>query len=138
MRICFPVEQDSGLDSPVCGHFGQAPFFLVVDTDTMEVADVIGQDGQGEHGRCRPVALLKGSAIDAIVVGGIGQGAIANLSAQGIRVVRAAPGSVRENLELIRAGRLGDFPPGWTCEEGHQGGHGAGGCGHGGQGRQGS
>ena len=34
MNICIPVEADEGLDSLVCGHFGSAPAFMVVDTDT--------------------------------------------------------------------------------------------------------
>ena len=32
MRICIPIDKDLGLDSPICGHFGSAPFFLIADT----------------------------------------------------------------------------------------------------------
>jgi predicted Fe-Mo cluster-binding NifX family protein len=132
MRICFPVEGDNGLESQVSGHFGQAPAFLVVDTDSMQVQDVIQPQGDRVHGQCRPVAMLKRTVMDAICVGGIGQGAIANLAAQRIRVLRAVPGTVQQNIDLFKAGKLGEFPAGWTCEEGGHGHHGQGSCGHGG------
>jgi len=34
MKLCIPISEDRGLDSPICGHFGSAPAFLLVDTET--------------------------------------------------------------------------------------------------------
>ena len=31
MKICFPVAENKGLESPVYNHFGSAPMFLLVD-----------------------------------------------------------------------------------------------------------
>jgi len=81
MKVCFPVDSDRGLDSLVCEHFGQAPGFVLVDTDDMTVTSVQNpQDGR-EHGQCAPVALLAGTSMDVLVVGGIGRGAIMKLNA---------------------------------------------------------
>ncbi|GAB4262246.1 NifB/NifX family molybdenum-iron cluster-binding protein [Deferrisoma sp.] len=126
MKICFPVERPDGLGSTVYGHFGSAPAFVVVDTDTAEVSAVVNRDLQHEHGRCSPLKALDGHAVDAVVVGGIGKGALAGLSRAGIRVFAAFPGTVAENLEHWKAGRLPEWDPARTC-----GGHGhGGGCGH--------
>ncbi len=34
MNICIPVNEDKGLQSPVCAHFGSAPAFMIVDTES--------------------------------------------------------------------------------------------------------
>ncbi len=106
MKVCFPVDSDRGLDSLVCEHFGQAPSFVLVDTDTMDVTSVQNQLDDRDHGQCAPVALLAGTPMDVLVVGGIGRGAIMKLNAQGTSVYRAAAATVRDNVELIRTGRL--------------------------------
>jgi hypothetical protein len=30
MKIAFPAERDEGMESPVYGHFGSAPCFLII------------------------------------------------------------------------------------------------------------
>ena len=34
MKICIPVNENNGVDSSVSAHFGSAPFFMIVDSDT--------------------------------------------------------------------------------------------------------
>ena len=38
MKICFPVQNDNGIESAVYNHFGSAPVFVVFDTDTNSIA----------------------------------------------------------------------------------------------------
>ncbi len=38
MKICFPVQENEGLGSRVYNHFGSAPMFIVVDTETDNVS----------------------------------------------------------------------------------------------------
>ena len=124
MKVCFPVEENKGLDSIVYNHFGSAPMFLNVDADTLAVEVLQNSDQHHEHGMCHPLAVLEGHAIDALVLGGIGAGALSKLSAAGIAVYRAAAPTIKENLDLIAQKRLS--PMDAACS-GH--GHG-GGCGH--------
>ena len=126
MNVCFPVDDDRGLDSPICDHFGQAPGFVLVDTDTMQVTSVQNNPQGHQHGQCAPVALLAGLSMDVLVVGGIGRGAIMKLNARGTSVYRAGAGTVRENVELIRTGKLELLGLDASCA-GHQ--H-SGPCGH--------
>ena len=34
MQICIPVVEDKGLQSRVSAHFGSAPAFMIVDTES--------------------------------------------------------------------------------------------------------
>ena len=126
MKICFPVQENSGLTSQIFGHFGSAPMFVVVNTDTSEVTSVINSDQIHQHGACNPVAGLGGHQVDAIVVGGIGGGALSKLNNSGMRVFQAQDGTIAKNIELFKTNDLPEFMPGHTC-----GGHGLDhGCSH--------
>ncbi len=126
MKICFPVQNDKGMDSTVYNHFGSAPVFVVVDTATETVVSVINRDQHHVHGACNPLKALDGQQIDAVVVGGIGAGALARLNQAGISVHRSAAGTVRENVVLFSAKQLQQLTLQGCC-----GGHGSGGgCAH--------
>jgi predicted Fe-Mo cluster-binding NifX family protein len=115
MKICFPIQDDQSLDSKVYSHFGSAPAFMIVDTNT-SVAETIGNaDQHHAHGTCNPFRALGGRAIDCVVVGGIGGGALNKLSQAGIRVFKASARTVRENIDLFNAGQLAAFAPGHVC-----------------------
>ncbi len=123
MKVCIPAATGDGFGSNPYGHFGSAPFFVVhdLDTDSTEVWQNANQ--HHEHGGCNPVGALGAQSIDAVIVGGIGARAIQKLNASGIRVYRAATGSIQDNVEALKAGRLPEFAPGSGCQ-GHDD------CGH--------
>ena len=124
MRLCIPIESDQGIESIPYGHFGSAPGFLVYDTehDTWQVQDNSDQDHA--HGMCHPLKALTGQSIDAVIAGGIGARAIERLNEMGITVYRAAPGTVKDNVERHKAGKLTLITPAQAC--GHH--HGEGPC----------
>ena len=126
MKICFPVASDQGLASEVYGHFGSAPVFMVFNTETRTCEAVNNQDLGHTHGMCSPLKALDGKMVDAIVVGGIGAGAIVKLNALGIKVYRAMQGTVQDNIAMFEK----SLPPEITVEHaygGHAHGHS---CGH--------
>lgn len=126
MKICFPVEENQGLQSQVHNHFGSAQEFLIVDLATQEVTSINNSDREHQHGACNPVAGLGGNQVDAIVVGGIGGGALFKLNSAGMRVFQAHEGTIADHLGLISEGGLPEYLPGHTC-----GGHGqTHGCSH--------
>lgn len=126
MKVCFPVEVNQGLNSQVFDHFGSAPEFVVVDMLTSETVSIINSDKIHQHGACNPVAGLGGHQVDAIVVGGIGGGALQTLNRSGLRVFQAKKGTIAENVSILQAEGLPEFMPGHTC-----GGHGhSHGCSH--------
>lgn len=127
MKICFPVaEAGTGLEGAIFGHFGSAPVFVMVDTETAEVSELANSDAVHEHGGCSPLKALGGAKVDGIVVGGIGAGALGKLVSGGMLVYKSEGGSIRENLALLNAGQLKQFSPMFVCK-----GHSAdGGCAH--------
>lgn len=125
MNLCIPVETDQGLDSRVCAHFGSAPKFCIVDTDTMETRTIANANQNHAHGMCQPVQALAGEKIDGIVVGGIGRGALMKLNAAGLQVFRTPYATAKETLDAFKTGTLEVFSADHVC-----GGHGhGGGCG---------
>ena len=125
MKICFPTENLNTMDSRVYEHFGSAPGFVIVDTESKSVEEIDNNDLHHEHGMCQPLKALGGRSVDAVAVGGIGMGALMKLKAQGVKVYRAAMGTVGQNVALILNEKLPEFDPGFTCY-----GHVGGGCAH--------
>lgn len=120
MQICIPVVANQGLDSRVCEHFGSAPAFIIVDTDTSTHTAVVNQQVHHGHGGCAPLADLLAHQIDALVVGGIGRGALQKAQRAGLRAFRAAHATVAETLEAYRAGALEPVSENGACG-GHHG-----------------
>lgn len=120
MKVCFPVQLDSGIDSIVYNHFGSAPAFIIVDTDEAGAATVNNNDLHHEHGACNPFMALGSNRVDAVIVGGIGGGALGKLTADGIRVYRSMAETVKENIALLLQGRLPEMMMNHTCGGGDQ------------------
>jgi len=120
MKIAFPTQENKGLESTVHNHFGSAPFFVVVASENGELDVLDNQDLGHEHGNCQPLAALGGAPVDAVVVGGIGGGALKKLVDAGVQAYRAVEGTVSENLSLIKEDKLPVFTMDQTCR-GHQG-----------------
>ncbi len=126
MKICFPVQKNEGLSSVVYGHFGSAPMFLIYDTDTSNIAAVDNRDAHHVHGACNPLKALDNQKVDAVVVGGIGAGALMKLNQLGIRVHRAEADTIEENMSILSARNLPELTVQGCC-----GGHSHGGsCAH--------
>ena len=124
MKVGFAVQVNEGLESAVYGHFGSAPAFVIVDTDLKQISAVDNTNAHHVHGACNPIMALGGNSVDAMVVGGIGPGAIMKLNAMGVKVFRAGAATVNENISLLGENRLLEFSMNNSCKE-----HG-GQCGH--------
>jgi predicted Fe-Mo cluster-binding NifX family protein len=124
MKVCFAVQENDGIESTVYNHFGSAPAFVVIDTEAEKTVSINNRDMNHAHGACNPVAAIGGQQIDAVVVGGIGAGALMKLNAEGIKVFRSVASTIKENLVLLTEKKLPEMTVRQTCG-GHQGG-----CGH--------
>jgi predicted Fe-Mo cluster-binding NifX family protein len=123
MKLCVPIEEDKGLDSQVCGHFGSAPAFILYDIEKGEHSLIDNSKQERVHGSCTPLQALEGQGVEALVVGGIGARAIMILNASGIRVFQAQAGTVRETVTAFRDGNLREISAAEGCQ-----GHGSNGC----------
>ena len=124
MKVGFAVQGNDGVESKVYDHFGSAPAFIIVDTEEKDVLTVNNRDLHHVHGACNPIMALDGKSVDAMVVGGIGAGALTKLNALGIKVYGSGALTVKENLALLSENKLQELSGYNSCRS-HQGE-----CGH--------
>jgi predicted Fe-Mo cluster-binding NifX family protein len=107
MKIAISA-QGPDLEAQVEPRFGRAPYFLIVDQDTMEFEALPNQAGrQAPQGAgIQAAALLARQRPAAILTGHCGPKAFHTLQAAGIRVILDVKGSVREAVQNYRAGKL--------------------------------
>ena len=128
MKICIPTQDERGLESEVYGHFGSAPFFTMVDSESGEVE--VKQNDNTHHGPggCHPMRQFGSRAVDAVVCRGMGRGAIASLTEAGVQVLvldQDGGLTVQDVLSAAREQRLKPFSEQDACRgHGHGGGHG--------------
>lgn len=115
MKICIPVKENKGLDSIAYNHFGSAPFFIIYDLDSEEIKVIENGDLHHAHGMCQPLKALGGEKVDAILVGGIGAGALMKLNNQGVKAYRVANDTVLQNVELLKQNQLPEFSVNNSC-----------------------
>ena len=125
MHICIPIDDDQGMASHVCAHFGSAPAFMIVDTDSGSCRAIVNGNQHHGHGQCTPLASLQGERIDGMVVGGIGMGALNKLMAANVQVFISQHATVAEAVAAFTAGALRPMQPGMACA-GHGPDHGHG------------
>ena len=137
MNLCIPVTEDQGLKSPVSAHFGSAPLFMIVDTDTGVCRSLPNKNLHHGHGMCQPLMSLAGERLDGVAVGGIGMGAINKFQAANLRVFISGEATVEETVAAFKTGALKEATPATACGHHGHGPHGHAGPGpHGNCGRQ--
>ena len=115
MKVCFPVKSNEGMSSIPYNHFGSAPECIICDLESNDVKAIGNGDLGHEHGKCQPIKALSGEVVDAVVVGGIGKGAIVKLNSMGIKVYQSIEGTIEENVNSLKNGELKEFDSNHTC-----------------------
>jgi predicted Fe-Mo cluster-binding NifX family protein len=110
------------LDAQASDHFGSAPFFTLVDTDS-GVCEVVDNSGHGHGGACTPLELLQPKNLDAVACKGMGRRAIMMMGQAGIEVLFAPGNQVSDIVEAARQGTLQPLSPDQACGGHHQRGH---------------
>ncbi len=102
MRIAVAYE-----DGMVFQHFGHTEQFKIYEIADGAVvsAEIIGTDGSGHEALA---AFLKDHAVDVLICGGIGSGAQAALSEQGIEMCAGAAGDADKAVAAYLRGDLVD------------------------------
>ena len=116
MRICIPTLGDRGLDEFVSEHFGRAPTFTVVDTETKEVK-VIPNTGEHFGGVGHAPEIISDADVEVMLCSGLGPRAIGMFEQFGIEVYVGASGTVREAVRDFQAGKLHEATDADACKE---------------------
>jgi predicted Fe-Mo cluster-binding NifX family protein len=121
MTLCIPTNGPLGLNDTVYGHFGSAPYFTVVDTDTNEITIIDNTDKQHGHGNCAPAEDLLARGVDAVAAGGMGRRALARFNAAGIRVFLTRAATPAEAVSEVVRGAAEECTPESACAGHHHG-----------------
>lgn len=101
MRIGVLAEGDE-LSSYVAEDFGHAPFFLIVDYDTLDYTVVENEFIDAMGAGMKAAEAIVGLGVDAVITGGIGSHGYDILTKAGIKVSFDEEGTVEECLEAFK------------------------------------
>ena len=123
MKIAIPFD-----GGKVAAHFGKTVQFRVYEAENGRILTA-REETAGAAGHEALAAFLKELGVNAVVCGGIGDGAVAALENAGIGVCSGADGDADEAAERYLAGALASS--GANCTHHHAAAHEEGcGCGH--------
>ncbi|MFC2083085.1 NifB/NifX family molybdenum-iron cluster-binding protein [Candidatus Bipolaricaulota bacterium] len=117
MKLCITAT-GSELDSQVDSVFGRARYFLLVDSETLEVEAV--ENTPSAHGAgVQAAQTMVEKEVGAVLTGNVGPNAFQGLTFAGIEIHIGAEGTARDALAAYEAGAL-ENPMGPT-RKGHGG-----------------
>jgi len=106
MKICVSASSDS-LDANVDPRFGRCPYFVVVDSETMEFTVVSNDSTNAAHGAgIQAAQTVANMGAKVVITGNVGPNAFSVLSAAGIKLVTGVSGSIRDAVEKYKSGQL--------------------------------
>jgi len=108
MKICVSAASNS-LDSPIDPRFGRCPYFVIVDSETMQFEAVPNMASGATGGAgIQAAQTIAGKGVKVLMTGNVGPNAFQALSAAGIKIVTGASGTVREVVEKYKRGELSE------------------------------
>jgi predicted Fe-Mo cluster-binding NifX family protein len=106
MKLCVTAVSDN-LDAQVDQRFGRCHYFLIVDSETLNLEAIPNESSYAAHGAgIQAAQTVVNSGVDVIITGNVGPNAFRVLSATGIKVVTGASGRVRDAVDEYKKGKL--------------------------------
>jgi len=115
MRICLPTISDAGLTARLSPHFGRAPFFTLVESETGVVEVLQNRHQHHAHGHCNPLGALGYVPADAVVCRGAGRHALMLLEQHGLAAYLTDEWTVDRAVSGFRSGQLSRVAMDDTC-----------------------
>lgn len=114
MKFAIPVENDNSWNSEIGYHFGRVPFFVIWDEEEDSI-NIIENKSSHRGGTKLPAEFLADHC-NGILSSGIGSRAITLCKQYGVKVFMGATGTVKETVELYKAGKLNEASPDEGCQ----------------------
>ncbi len=117
MKVIVPLDEQAGLGSKICEHFGSAPFYAVADT-AVDSLEIIANDCMHhDHGQCNPPDFFSKLGVSVLLCHAIEPGAVHKLQIMGIAVyLTTVVATLDEALLLFKRGTLKKMTPQNVCE----------------------
>lgn len=106
MKICVSASANS-MDAQVDPRFGRCPYFIIVDSETLQFEAVpnAASDVMGGAG-IQAVQTIARKGVKVLITGNVGPNAFQALAVAGIKVVVGASGTVKQVIEKYKRGEL--------------------------------
>ena len=123
MRIAVSAESKNGLLSPVSGHFGGSPCFVLADVEQGKVGAVQSVDNPfyPHHEPGQVPGFVASQGANVLLTGGMGARAFQFFQQAGVQAFTGASGTVAEAIQLYLSGQLQSSA---ACQGNHEHGHG--------------
>jgi predicted Fe-Mo cluster-binding NifX family protein len=108
MKICVSAVGNS-LDAQLDPRFGRCPYFVILDSETMQFEAIpnIASGAMGGAG-IQAAQTIASRGVKVLITGNVGPNAFQALAAAGIKIVVGAFGTVREVVEKYKRGELNE------------------------------
>jgi predicted Fe-Mo cluster-binding NifX family protein len=111
VKICVTAAAtgSADLDARVDPRFGRCPYFLLVDSESLQfepVPNLAATSGSGAGIRAAQTIANRG--VQVLITGNVGPKAFQALSAAGISVITGVSGKVGEAIEKYKGGLLSE------------------------------
>lgn len=106
MKIAI-TSAGTDLNSNVDPRFGRTPYFLIVDTDTMQFEAIENPNVNAMGGAgIQSAQLVANKGVEVVLTGSCGPNAFQTLQAAGTKVITGVVGTVSEAIERYKSGQL--------------------------------
>jgi predicted Fe-Mo cluster-binding NifX family protein len=110
MKIAIPTNGKKCLKGQVGKHFGRMSNFMIIDSETLEIA-LMKNTNELLGGCTYCPEMLKQNSIEAVFCESIGGRCLGDLREHGIQVFLGVKGTVSEALESFRKGQMTESGP---------------------------
>ncbi len=120
MKIGITLNDEQGLKSEVCAHFGQCSHFLIVEAegDQIKSSKVVVNSAVHGGGGCTAVTEILKYGITHVIAGGMGMGAQNKFAAANVPIFGYS-GKAEDAVKALLQSKLGGIDP---CKDhGHDG-----------------
>jgi predicted Fe-Mo cluster-binding NifX family protein len=109
MKICITsMGEDKSAD--VDPRFGRCKYFLIVDTETMDVSSISNESVSSSGGAgIKAAQTVAKTGVDSVITGNIGPNAFQTLKAAGIKVITGVSGNIDQVIDKFKKGELKDI-----------------------------
>ena len=107
MKIVIPTNNKEGLNAQIAEHFGRASNFLIYDTETESFEIFPNPEVTG--GKEFPPDFLERQGVKSVIVFSLGALAYKKFKNYNIKMYKAIPESILENVKKFKEGNLGEL-----------------------------
>ncbi|MFW5998811.1 MAG: NifB/NifX family molybdenum-iron cluster-binding protein [Bacillota bacterium] len=110
MKLAITASSDQGLEASVDSRFGRAPYFTIVEVDTMETKVIKNSaSSAGSGAGVSASQQLAEEEVDGVIAGNFGPKAFTSLQAGELKLYSYSGGTVAEAIDEFKRGTLNEL-----------------------------